>query len=306
MHNAAWFDLPGSDESTVSTYLAKNLATQKKRFQFLELLSEKLAADGESLKLDQLSALQRDVDRLRETIEDRLTGLDPKRPASWFRSTTNRPTGPLGSQIITDPIFPTYPEHQIFSLDESLTKSFTHRDLSFYPFSQGEPCIWLRLLKLAASLDKVAKFPHPFGMIRLDTPELKLPMDLECPHLRHFIQSVSGEVLQAKHQIEGAYEKLLGASRRLWHQQLQNLTRANQAHRTKKVNLSEKDIESLKVLGFRIELLSDLPSKEEVRLYYLNQAKIVHPDRMGGKDAQFKKLNEAYAYLRDRSPSVHV
>ena len=55
-----------------------------------------------------------------------------------------------------------------------------------------------------------------------------------------------------------------------------------------------RDREALDVFGF-----VDYPTHDELRRRYLELAKKLHPDAVGGSDDEFKHLSKAYHHLSD-------
>ncbi len=54
--------------------------------------------------------------------------------------------------------------------------------------------------------------------------------------------------------------------------------------------------------------VSESASPEEIKRAYKKKAMELHPDRHGGdksKEAEFKKLNEAYSVLSDETKKAH-
>jgi molecular chaperone DnaJ len=54
--------------------------------------------------------------------------------------------------------------------------------------------------------------------------------------------------------------------------------------------------------------VSESASAEEIKRAYKKKAMELHPDRHGGdksKEAEFKKLNEAYSVLSDETKKAH-
>ena len=54
--------------------------------------------------------------------------------------------------------------------------------------------------------------------------------------------------------------------------------------------------------------ISETASQDEIKRAYKKKAMEVHPDRHGGdksKEAEFKKLNEAYSVLSDEQKKAH-
>lgn len=316
-----WF-LPAIEaEGSVAECLDAVLGQLDARAAFVAALRTALAAPPGTTPHknapDAVTDLAHRIKALENTLRFRLGILRPERPLAWFRAPAATSTGPFATTLIDEPVFQAYDPQDADKVRRDLANLWTRRVRGPLPFKDDGPSLWKTLLTFNADLEQLAAMPAPFQALRLDKLPDDLPRALESRPLRAFLVNVRTEVLGTRERLQACHKQLLEACERFWSAQKdedakerfqarprpsanpaadsmrEEFKRRRQAATKPPVTSTDRD--ALRYMGF-----DDVPSPETLRQRYLEMAKRLHPDRRGGRDLEFKELNNAYSHLAAR------
>lgn len=279
----------------------------------------------EGLAEDRVTTLGREARELETTLRYRLGVLRPEREGGWFRPAPQRTAGPVATTVLPHAVFGAYEYERVDAVARALHASFEGSEVATLPWSVGdEPTLWGTLIQLRTRLTEACRLPEPFSTLSLETLPDGLPEDLKSWSLEAFLRNVRREVQGVRVALSANYQILAEACDRLWDVQrlrlrAEDLKRAQEeaqarqrarfeahthdttppgADARSRGTLRTKlpaDLEALNFMGF-----GDFPDRAELRQRYLALAKEFHPDRKGGDEAAFKRLNRSYRHLERR------
>lgn len=292
-----WFQLAFETKGTLESCLDVVAEDLVLKLEFLNSIRKNLTTkEGNS---DRLSELLLTVLKMEYSLSYRLGLLHSSNLGGWFKAFQFPLSQPFKSDIFKEAIFSPFFKDSIPTLKSQIRKSYEDGTIYPIPFTDKEPCLWLKLLELNKEFKYINEIYILKEKFTLTQSPLLIPSSIASEKVILFLKRLSLKSIEIKGIIETCYKLLWDSSIIFWnHLETKpnfNGQKSNKSY--KKAPPPPKPYPHMTDTHLRTLNFLTLPNKVQLRSRYLEMAKQVHPDITGGPDEEFKILYKSFRFL---------